>query len=280
MTKTINKLSYIAQPYVEKIGAELQGIFTEDFGELINNHENYKDALGVLSIFYVRISKLTKGTLNLVAEDNLYSASSLLRVLIEHSFKVEFLVEKSLIEQNDNIYKDYLLFCDLSEELQYQKSLDYKIQKLGDAEIDENAYLDLVKRKPELKKYSKNQINEKANQFTFRNIFRFLNERSASSRTIDENMKMFYGAYLHTGALYSDLSSFVHGGPFADTFEFRIHLDEDEHDKEIFNLVENLMVMHFAPCLVITSFLSKLENKYEPKMQRMADIQMEYYKKI
>lgn len=280
MTRTINRLSDIAKPYIEKIADELQSIFTEDLGLLITVHKNYNDAFRGLPLFLVRVLKLSKGILSLVAEDNLYSAKALLRSLVEHTFKVEFLIDKSLIEANDNIYKEYFLFCDLSEELQYQKSLDFKVQKLGEAEIDEEAYQDLIKRKPELKKYSKNQINEKENQFTFRNIFRFLNEGKDKNDSLGEDLKTYYGAYLHTGAIYSDLSSFVHGGPFAEKFEFIIHLDEDEHNQEILDIVENVMVMHFVACLTICSFFSKLDKKYEENIKKIVSHQMEYYNKI
>lgn len=280
MTQTINKLAYIAKPYIGKISDELQEVFTKDLGSLISNHEKYKEAFRALSIFLVRVSRLSNGILDLVASDNLYSANVLLRALIEHAFKIEFLVEKSLKENNDNIYKEYFLFCDLSEELQYQKSLDFKKQKLEDIQIDEEAYQELLNRRPDLKKFTKNQINDKANQFTFRNIFRFLNDRQHDDKLLDEDLKVYYGAYLHTGAIYSDLSSFVHGGPFADNFEFRMHLSEEEHNKEIFTIVENVMVMHFAPFLVTCSFISKLDKKYDEKIKTMVEIQMDYYNKI
>lgn len=138
----------------------------------------------------------------------------------------------------------------------------------------------MIKRKPALKEYGKDQIKEKANQFTFRNVFLFLNKGKEVDYQSDIDFKTYYGAYLHTAAIYSDLSSFVHGGPFAEMFELRIHLDEDEHNEEILDIVECVMVMHFTACAAICYFVSKLDNKHEYLIKKIMDIQMEYYHKI
>lgn len=272
----------IAKPYIEKVFNEVFKIIENDLGTLIKNNPEFNQSFRYLSIFEVRISRIVQGILDLLLQDNLYSCKILLRPLIEHTLKLDYLIQKSLSDNNDEIFKEYALFCDLSEESQYQKSLDFKTKILTDKEIDEEAYQDLIKRKPEIKDYSKNKISEKANQFTFRNVFRYLNNNRDYDyvNSTDDNLKKSYETYLHIGSLYSDLSSFIHGGPFADTFEFKIQFDKEENDIEIIDICEYVVIMNFYASIAFVGFCNKLENKYDENLKRIIDYQLEYYKKV
>ncbi|MES2837801.1 MAG: DUF5677 domain-containing protein [Bacteroidota bacterium] len=282
MSENINKISVIAKPYIEKIFNEVFKIIENDLGALIKNHPEFNESFRYLSIFEVRISRIIHGILDLLLKDNLYSCKILLRPLIEHTLKLDYLIQKSLSDKNDNIFKEYALFCDLYEELQYQKSLDFKSKILTGEEIDEVAFQDLIKRRPEIKEYSRNKIIEKANQFTFRNIFKYLNENHEYDfiNSSDEKMKKSYKTYLQIGSLYSDLSSFIHGGTFADGFELKIQLDKEINDFEIIDISEYVVIMNFYASIAFIGFCNTLENKYDENIKRVVDYQLEYYKKI
>lgn len=282
MENKINALSIIAKPYIERIFNEITLIIQNDYEKLKVSNPQYKESLRVNSILETRIYRIILGILDLVLEDNIYSSKILLRSLIEHCVKLDYLTQKSLTSKNDNIFKEYLLFNDLAEELQYLKGLNYTSKILNKTEIDNEALQDLINRKPEIKQYSENQIFEKASQFTFRNMFKFINETKDRDPfdLNNDNYRKGFEAFLHIGALYSDLSSFVHGGPSADKFVLLMHLDKEEQDFEVLNMIEQVMAMNFYACIIFIAFCNKLDNKYDPNIQRIFDCQLEYYDKI
>jgi Family of unknown function (DUF5677) len=275
----ITFLGLIAKPYVEDISNLIQDIILNDLGEL--NKEGYNHSIRALPIFAVRTHHISIGVINLVLEDNIYSAKILLRSLIEHAFKINFLTAKSLEDNNGKIFEDYYLFCDLAEELQYQKSLDYKSTILKAEDIDEESWKKLIEKKPEIKNYSKTLIFKKANQFTFRNIFKFINEHKPVdySNEKDKLMKKSFESFLMIGAIYSDLSSFIHGGPFAEPYAFPSKKTEDDNF-EILDIIETVMIMHFYANISILDFWNKFNNKYDKHILKVHEMMMEYYKKV
>lgn len=282
MDPKINDLTLIAKPYIDKINQEVTKIIQKDCGNLIKKYPKYKQAFRVAPIFESRIFLIIDGIINLVTEDNLYGSKILLRSLIDHTVKLDYLIHRALEDKNDRIFKEYLLFSDLAEELQYLKELNYKSKIINEVDIDEKALKDLIKRKPEIKKYSNNQIFEKSNQFGFRNMFKYINEDREKNHLEFDNkdIKAGFEAFLHISALYSDLSSFIHGGPAADKFVLLMHLDKEEHDNEVIEIVEQIMALNFYACIVFIGFCNKLENKYDSFIRRIIKCQIGYYKKI
>lgn len=282
MDPKINDLTLIAKPHIDKINQEVTKIIQKDCGNLIKKYPKYKQAFRVAPIFESRIFLIIDGIINLVTEDNLYGSKILLRSLIDHTVKLDYLIHRALEDKDDRIFKEYLLFSDLAEELQYLKELNYKSKIINEVDIDEKALKDLIKRKPEIKKYSNNQIFEKSNQFGFKNMFKYINEeRERNHLEFDnEDIKAGFEAFLHISALYSDLSSFIHGGPAADKFVLLMHLDKEEHDNEVIEIVEQIMTLNFYACIVFIGFCNKLENKYDSFIRRIIKCQIEYYKKI
>ena len=282
MEKKINSLPLIAKPYTDRIFNEITIIIQNDYEKLKKSHPNFKESLRVISILETRIYSIVLGIFELVQEDNIYSCKILLRSLIEHCVKLDYLTQTSLQYQNDNIFKEYLIFNDLAEELQYLKGLNYTSKILNNIGIDYEAFQDLKRRKPEVQQYTEKQIFEKASQFGFRNMFKYINETKDKNPfdLKNEDFKNGFKAFLHIGTLYSDLSSFVHGGPTADKYVLQMHLDKEEENMEILDMVEQVMAMNFYACIVFIAFCNKLENKYDDNINRIIDCQIEYYKKI
>lgn len=280
--KNINFLGLIAKPYVEKISDVIERIILTDLNEIGDKKGDYKKSIRALPVFAVRIFQMSNGVIDLILSENIYASKTLLRPLIEHAFKISFLTKKAIKENSAEVFKDYYLFCDLAEELQYQKSLDYKSQLLFEKESDEKAFEDLIKSKPEIQNYSKRKIFEKANEFTFRNIFKFLNENDDIDYKNVENdiLKKSYEAYIMIGAIYSDLSSFIHGGPFAEPYAFPSS-KKDEDNYEILDVIESVMIMHFYANLSILEFWNSIiPNKYDYAIKEINELMLEYYKKV
>lgn len=282
MENKINALSIIAKPFAERIFNEITIIIQNDYEKLKDSNPQFKESLRVISILETRIFSIVLGILNLVLEDNIYSSKILLRSLIEHCVKLDYLTQISLYSKNDNIFNEYLIFNDLAEELQYLKGLNYTSKILNNKDIDYEALKDLKRRKPDVQQYTEKQIFEKASQFGFRNMFKYINETKDRNPfdLKNEDFRKGFEAFLHIGTLYSDLSSFVHGGPAADKFVLLMHLDQEEQNVEILDMVEQVMAMNFYACIIFIAFCNKLENKYDENIKRIFDCQLEYYNKI
>ena len=282
MRPPLLKILSTAKVYVKDIFNVVSSLVENDLGVLKNEHPNYQHALKVLSIFEVRISRISRGIFDLISSDNLYSCKILLRALIEYSFKIDFLVKKSISDQSEEIFNDYILFCDLAEELQFKRGIDYTSEKLTDSSISEEALNDLYIRKPEIKRFSKKEIFEKANQFSFRNIFEYINTINFSDLDeINEHyLKEIFKSFLNLGVIYSDLSSFVHGGPESERYELLSHLDKEFENDEFVEIIEYVMVMHFYSCLSYIYFCNHLDSKYFPKILLIFDKILSYYDEI
>lgn len=278
-SERINFLGHIAKPYIEEISDVVKELILNNLSDL--NKPGYKQAVRAIPLFTIKILHLSNGIIDLIISDNIYSSKMLLRSLVEHAFKINFLTKKSIQESNGKIFEEYYLFCDLAEELQYQKNLDYKSKILDDQEIDEKAYQELIEKKPEIKKYSKRTIFEKSNQFTFRNTFKYANESEGKIENIDniELIRKGEEGFLMLGGFYSDLSSFVHGGPFAESYVFPSKDPEDDN-KEILDIVENVMVIHFYANLRILEFWNNLNPKYKDEIIKINDLMLDYYQKV
>ncbi|AZQ43921.1 DUF5677 domain-containing protein [Nonlabens ponticola] len=278
-SEKINFLGLIAKRYIEDISDIIQEVILNDLASL--NKDGYKHSVRALPIFAVRTLHISNGIISLILEDNIYSAKILLRSLVEHAFKINFLTAKSLGDNNGQIFEDYYIFCDLAEKLQYQKSLDYKSTVLTEDDIDQESWEKLLKNKPEIEKYSKTQIFKKANEFTFRNIFKFNIENKSVDYKNEKNelMKKSFESFLMLGAIYSDLSSFIHGGPFAESYAFPSN-DKEDDNFEILDVIENVMITHFYANISILNFWNNLNNKYDDKMLKVHELILDYYKNV
>lgn len=278
-SERITFLGYIAKPYIEGISEVVEKLILSNLEDL--DKPGYKQAARAIPLFAIKISHLSNGIINLIISDNIYSSKIILRSLIEHAFKINYLTKKSINESNGGIFDEYYLFCDLAEELQYQKNLDYKSKILDDQEIDEKAYQELIEKKPEIKNYSKRTIFEKSNQFTFRNTFKYANESGEKIKNIENNDLIRKGeeGFLMLGGMYSDLSSFVHGGPFAESYVFP-STDTEDDNKEILDIVEYVMVLHFYANLRILEFWNNMNPKYTEQITEINGLMMDYYRKV
>lgn len=278
----LTNLSIIAKPHCDQITDAVHKIVKLDLESLTKSHENYKQVFRIITMFSIRISHITNGILSLISLNNIYGAKILLRSLIDHTYKTVYITERALKDGNGTVADDYLIFCDFAEELQYQRALDYKSQILDDKIIDDEAFSDMLKRKPELNIYTKKQIFEKANQFTFSYIHKYLHNKDKIIKEDleNENLKKGFVAILHNATLYADLSSFVHGGPFAEISEFMLKFEEEKNDEEILDIIEYLMMLHFYANVSIAHFFSTLDKKHMDSVETITNSLLDYYEKI
>jgi hypothetical protein len=96
----------------------------------------------------------------------------------------------------------------------------------------EDPYEILKEVNPDYKNFSKDDIIKKAEQFRYKNIIRFINNKINKDKTFEGNEFL-----LKIIPIYSDLSSFVHGGPSADKVLFET-MEENKRIEAVKNKAE------------------------------------------
>lgn len=158
--------------------------------------------------FIARTNAIKESIFAIYEEDDPYSISILFRSLLEHTLKALYLFMRWAIQKSDEAATDYYNFCDLSEDLSYLRSLE-QWANITDSKTPGKAGIDILhETKPASNPHSAKEIKLKANQFTPREILRYLSTRSKDSQ--------FDPFIMHILCTYSELSSFVHGGPFSE----------------------------------------------------------------
>lgn len=136
-----------------------------------------------------------------------------------------------LTDKNDSIGEDDLKFCSLSENIDTGKAWK-DIAKILEKKPTADPYELLKEINPDFKMYSKEEIIKGSEQFRYKNIIRFLNSKLNKDNKFEGNEFL-----LKLIPIYSDLSSFVHGGPSADKTLFETK-DEKERLEEVIHKIK------------------------------------------
>ena len=190
-------------------------IIEKDAGKVFLSfkNNNLEKTGQALSLFHVKIGFIKNGIYDQIEHNNLYSANILYRTLIEHYLKAQFILLESLKDGNDNIGKEYYQFADASEKLQ----LGSAYKRAGEILFPEKTFDDvfevLKEMFPEFKEYSKKEIRNNTAKFNYRQIVEALYDLFYVQQNTQGNGNNFLVNLIPE---YSDLSSYVHGGPAAD----------------------------------------------------------------
>lgn len=177
--------------------------------ELESNSRNFVKSMfprsaKALTTYSLKLQYLNN-SINLCKETgDYYSLCVLFRVLLEHYFRHLYIYSRALRENSDEVGIEYYGklnghedLCFLRSNFSLNKKLSGKksIWSLGG---DQNKSLDDV-----------------AQNFKINNILSYLNEGIGKDKKIQTISKDFFSKYSQH---YSTLSSFVHGGPYAEKY--------------------------------------------------------------
>jgi len=222
---------------IKSIDSEVFDVIKEPFAEITSNISKYpiKDTIRTFVFFSTRIEFIKNAIFTLYDVEDLYSSKILFRSLIEHFLRFQYLFFRYFEVKNDEPIIEYNLFSDLAEDIEYGKALRLVQEIRGDINSNPDIYELLQKIKPEFNKYSKEEIKDNASKYRYRNIIRYIEEKLSSTKNKDNNKKNNF--ILNLIPEYSELSSFVHGGPFAEQYIVS-HRNEDDRMNELFHIAE------------------------------------------
>jgi len=138
--------------------------------------------------------------------EDIYSVKILFRSIIEHYLRFQFIFTKYGITKSDVESEKYYSILEISEYLNYVKSVRSVASIRGiDSKTLNEMWEELRTQFPYLDKYSKKEIEELSRQFSIKNMILFLEETTKVGKKEDSFLpKMILE--------YSNLSSYVHGG--------------------------------------------------------------------
>lgn len=156
--------------------------------------------------------ELKKGVLSAIRSRNIYAANVLFRSLLEHFMKFLFLTYRYGQEKNDSVGRDNLVFSRAVEIKDYGNALKLAFKLLGKDEsgVDDKAAIKKFNKEAGDKSFKElKRINE---QFNFRTIIKYFEENEPEF--FKEQIQLFPPSITE----YSELSTYVHGGAYANEY--------------------------------------------------------------
>ena len=233
--KKLDWLEFLAEDAAEEM-VKYRPII-EDYVSTVNNWEHPYSHFAMLS-FIPKVESIRCGMLEVAKTEESYSYRILLRSLIEHYCKFMYIWMRYAEERDDNIGKQYFIFGSAKENLDYIKAMRDSAEMLGG--MMPRSPIDILNDlQPSFNNVSANQLQASSLQFTYKYTAKYLHEKACKpSNKPSELMASII-------PLYSELSSFVHGGPSSLDFCEELKNPETMYDNIIETLsVSQMMVFH------------------------------------
>jgi len=162
-----------------------------------------------LFAFCAKAGSLKTGMFECVDTDNPYSFKILLRCFCEHYLRFMYVWSRFTQEKSDQPGQDFYNFCGAAEAVDYVSSLTATERLLGKDTVV-NARKAVAALYPEVEHLSSAELERRSAMFKYRSILRFL---------VSEPYEFVAGErpfLAHIVPAYALLSSYVHGGPYAE----------------------------------------------------------------
>lgn len=207
----------------------------------------------VLSSLVGRLDALKTAVVQLAESGNLYAASALFRVFLEHILKANAIFQKSLEDQSNDFAEQYTRMH-IKEAFDYLKACGQAGIEIGDAP---KTVLD--QWIPEAQSLSSNQIKKLEEPFRYRSLIATIRE-AIGATSPDFLLKIIPN--------YSELSGFVHGGPSANDKVLSV-LSSNGADAELFRMADLAVAMLYSAHRWLLMMLSECRPEFQDVLQRL-----------
>jgi DNA polymerase III delta prime subunit len=230
----------------QEINERVSKIYIDNIPKLIawadskDNAETIKSIIGLANGCH----EIKSGILNFINVNNIYCANILFRSLIEHYSKFLMVVYRFSKENNNSVGLDNLIYAKAYEIKSYGNAL--KLHKNLRGEDDSKVDYSVA-----IRKFSEDAANKKSEelksaseQFNYRNVVKHF--ESDENNFFKEQLDVFAPMILE----YSELSTFVHGGPEANENGAD---NSDEYKRRIFeNSIMLVSAVYSLSCLSLS----------------------------
>jgi len=190
--------------------------------------------------------------------DNIYSSNILYRSFIEHYIKHEYIFSRWCTEKTDEVGIEYYKHCDMGENVSYLKALIKNKRIFRNEETSKDVYDILTEISDEFRNISHKFLKEKVEQFSYCNIIKYLQKNRGKYLLKKKNGYNYLESIIPE---YSELSSFIHGGPYAE-FKLITYSKEDKRDEYIRNLSRTAFNLSTFTKMTTYIFATQVDKKY------------------
>lgn len=159
--------------------------------------------------FCAKIGSLKTGMFECVDSNNPYAFKILFRCFCEHYLRFMYVWSRFTKEKSDQAGSDFYNFCGAAEAVDYVNSLTVTERLLGKDTVV-NAKKVVARLYPEVEHIGSAELKRRSGMFKYRSILRFLASEPYEFVAAERPF------LAHIVPAYALLSSFVHGGPYAD----------------------------------------------------------------
>ena len=211
-----------------------------------------------MTTFVAKTNFLKTAIFDLCEADNLYAAHIVFRSLIEHVLKAQYVFMKWAEDKNDNVGENYLKWYEAAELYDYLKSWEAVSKLVNNGKSKAVSEELLFEKNPEFSTKTINEIKDIANQFKYRSIIKYINEKIPNhSKSIEESF------LLKIIPNYAELSGYVHGGPTADKDLMTIFTNEKERKNKLLEIAELTVQMVGSINSYLVIMLMNLDRSFE-----------------
>lgn len=259
--------------YIE-IDDKQQELLEQAFPLLMSLREKteFKKSATTTIAFIGNTNFIKNGIFDLYESQNVYSIKILFRSLIEHYLKFQYLFFRFIEIKNDSVFADYEKFSKYSEMIYYGDSIKNIYEILNGDTSKLNSFETLKELFPELSELSRKSFKNKIDEYRIQNIIKFINSKINKDNTYKGNKFL-----LDLLPIYSELSSFVHGGIEATQIMAKLSNENDrikDLDKALsFSLNITLSIASFS-CLMFSAHdktLIDYHNKFYSLLRSFAN---------
>lgn len=205
--------------------------------------------------FHTHLSTLKNALIDLSEENNIYSMKILYRVFLEHWLKGIYIWARYTKEKNDDVGTEYNSLGKIGEELKYGNSLKQVSVILNAESKNLDVWDVLCKYNPKLKDLNKKDITDNIKKFEYKNITQYLFDNQAPG---SEWVSIIIPEY-------SELSSFVHGGPGAsEQYSSTLYNNQFEEYKGMIRFAFNMSKVYSFSIFVL--MLKELPEKQKVEL--------------
>jgi hypothetical protein len=199
----LNWLESVAEDAAEEM-VEYRIVIEEHVSNFKNCEHPYTNFAFIS--FIPKVESIRCGMFEVAQKEESYSFRILQRSLIEHYCKFMYIWLRYAEEHNDDVGKDFFVFGTAKENLDYLKAMKNSAEMLGG--LLTRSPIDIVNDlQPSLDNMSVTQLRTAATQFKYKHTAKYIHQKMAKPEHAE------CGLMVSIIPLYSELSSFVHGGP-------------------------------------------------------------------
>lgn len=212
----------------QRLFERFENSFSDNLARQMMEGRHPKTFMVVLS-FIAKMGFLKTAIIDMCAADNPYAVNVLYRSFIEHFLRVQAIFITAISEDSDDFANQYM-------KLSLVEGFDY-IKACEAAGLVEKPQTESFKKKvSEAHGLTEKEIRALAEPFKHRNLV----------KRIKSKMRLEGGDFISKAIpTYSELSSFVHGGPDS-TFELMKASNEEERKVEMARIADIVVSMFYA----------------------------------